>query len=168
MSDITNLNSLVAAITSRLRGAGALIAIEGHSTAGKTCLSKSLARACGGDSISTDSYVDKVRNTDTYLGRIVLNKLAVALSQSRGKHPVVFIEGICLRDTLASLNIAPQAFVYCKRITQAGLWADDPQNYLDGESPRSDLSWVDQQSVLYHLRASPLENADIVYARHEE
>ena len=168
MSGISELNSLLAAIKPRLKSVGSLIAIEGHSTAGKTFLSKALAAASGGVPIGTDSYVDKNRKADTYLDHIMLEKLAFALNHLRQSNRIVFIEGICLRDTLKSLNIAPQAFVYCQRITQAGLWADNPQNYLENGSPRSDLSWVDQQSVAYHLRARPLENADIVYARHEE
>jgi len=168
VSDISDLNSLAAAIKPHLKSAGSLIAIEGHPTAGKTVLSKALAAACSGAPIGTDGYVDKGRNTQTYVGHLMLDKLAAVLNQLRRKHPVVFIEGICLRDTLGSLNIAPQAFVYCKHITQAGLWADDPQNYLEKGSPRSDLSWVDQQSVAYHLRARPLENADLVYARRDE
>ena len=168
MSDISDLNTLVAAIKLRLKNAGSLIAIEGHSTAGKTVLSNALAGACGGAPIGTDGFVDKDRNADTYVDHIVLDKLAAALNQLSREHPVVFIEGICLRDTLRSLNVTPQAFVYCKRITQAGLWADDPQNYLERGSPRSDLSWVDQQSVVYHVRARPLENADLIYARHED
>src|SRR2546426_5365243 len=127
-----------------------------------------LADACGGASIGTDGFVDKDRNADTYVDHIVLDKLAAALNQLRREHPVVFVEGICLRDTLRSLNVTPQAFVYCKRISQAGLWADDLENYLEKGSLRSDLSWVDQQSVVYHARARPLENADLVYARHEE
>jgi len=168
MSDISDLNSLLAAIKPRLNSAGSLIAIEGHSTAGKTFLSRALAAASGGVPIGTDTYVDKNRKADTYLDHITVEKLGLDLNQLRRSHRIVFIEGICLRDTLQSLNVTPQVFVYCKRISQAGLWTDDPQNYLENGSPRSDLSWVDQQSVVYHLRARPLENADIVYARHEE
>ncbi len=147
MSDISDLNSLLAAIKPRLNSAGSLIAIEGHSPAGKTFLSKALAAASGGVPIGTDTYVDKNRKADTYLDHIMVEKLALALNQLRRSHRIVFIEGIC---------------------SPAGLWTDDPQNYLENGSPRSDLSWVDQQSVVYHLRARPLENADIVFARHEE
>src|SRR5207302_9604393 len=143
MSDISDLVTLVATIKPRLKRAGSLIAIEGHSTAGKTVLSNALADACGGAPIGTDAFVDKDRNAGKYVDLIVLHKVAAALTQLRRKHPVVFVEGICLRDTLRSLNVTPQAFVYCKRISQAGLWADDPENYLENGSPRSDLSWVD-------------------------
>src|SRR5207237_10753357 len=105
MSDISDLVTLVATIKPRLKRAGSLIAIEGHSTAGKTVLSNALADACGGAPIRTDAFVDKDRNADRYVGHIVLHKLAAALTQLRRKHPVVFVEGICSRDKTTSLHV---------------------------------------------------------------
>src|SRR2546426_2840724 len=79
MSDISDLNTLVAAIKPRLKSAGSLIAIEGHSTAGKTVLSNALADACGGAPIGTHGFLDKDRDADTYVDHIVFDKLAAAL-----------------------------------------------------------------------------------------
>ena len=72
----------------------------------------------------------------------------------------LFIDGICLRDTLARCGLTAGAFVYCRRITQAGLWADDPQDRTHQDRPnRDDPSWVDWQSTDYHLREHPLETS---------
>jgi len=167
MPDIYELKSLAVAVKTHITSPGALIGIEGHSTAGKTTLSTAFAAAIGGAAIATDNYIDRDSNANNYADRIQLEKLRLALTESRRSHQAVLIEGICLRDTLQRLELVPQAFIYCKRISQGGLWADDPENYLDDGSPRSDLSWVDRQSVVYHLLARPLENADLVYAWQE-
>ena len=168
MLDISDLKSLVAAIRPHVSSRGTLIGVEGHSTSGKTTLSKTLADQLGGTVVSTDDYVDSGSNHDSYPRRIRLGELRKDLAHVRSLQPVVFFEGICLRRTLELISLVPKIFVYCKRISRAGLWADDPQNHTENGRPLPGLSWVDLQSVVYHLRAKPLENADLVYAWQEE
>lgn len=147
---------------------GTLIGIEGHSTSGKTTLAIRLATVFDGACISTDNYIDRQSDAEAYSDRILVAKLLEEITRLRKTARVVFVEGICLRDSLRRVSIAPTTFIYCKRITQAGLWADDPLNYLDKKGlPLSTLSTVDRMSVEYHLRTLPLEKADIVYARQE-
>lgn len=147
---------------------GSVIGIEGHSTSGKTTLATDLALACTGERISTDMYVDRGSSANAYADRVLYEKLNADLARLRLENTLIFIEGICLRDTLRRIALSPQTFVYCKRMTQAGLWADDPLNYVDEHGlPQSTLSTVDGMSVEYHLRVCPLEKADIVYLRQE-
>jgi hypothetical protein len=166
---VSDFPTLVTTLRARIGGTpAAIIGIEGHSTSGKTTLATDLALACGGERISTDMYVDRQSDALAYSDRIFSEKLLTDLARLRREKTVVFIEGICLRDTLRLVGIAPESFIYCKRITQAGLWADDPLNYVDAHGrPQSTLSTVDGMSVEYHLRVFPLEKADIVYLRQE-
>ena len=83
MSDISDLNSLVAAIKRHTTAPGSLIGIEGHSTAGKTTLGTDLADVCGGAAIATDTYVDRDSKVGTYPGRIMLQKLGADLARQR-------------------------------------------------------------------------------------
>ena len=168
--EFSNPRALVRAIQHRLStGRGALVEIDGHSTSGKTHLSEILADLDQSVALGTDAYADPSRRSGNYPDRLDLKKLAADLANLTKARPRTYIEGICLRDTLARLRLTASLFVYCKRISQAGLWPDDPENYLtsDGQ-PSNDLSWVDRQSVEYHLRAHPLEHADFVFLRQED
>jgi len=65
-----------------------------------------------------------------------------------GKYDFLLIDGICLRDTMAQCGLRVGVFVYCRRITRAGLRADDPQNSArQGRPSRDDPSRVDWQSL---------------------
>jgi hypothetical protein len=141
---------------------GAVIAIEGHSTSGKSFLTKSLGDRLEIPALETDSFARQLRSADeTYLALIDTAGLLGEISRLTNSGSRVMVEGICLRDTLTAIAIAPKLFIYVKRITAAGLWADDPDNELDG-------NWVDRQSIDYHARERPLERADFVYLRRED
>ena len=166
----THLDELIVALR-KLRNAGRtlVVGIEGHSTSGKTTLGKLLAIRFAAPHVGTDSYVDRDKDADSYVGILDLPRFKTAVQAEPGKHDFLFIDGICLRDTLAQCGLRAGVFVYCRRITQAGLWADDPQNSThQGRPNRDDPSWVDWQSTDYHLREHPVERADLVYDRHED
>ena len=148
------------------RQTGRVIGIEGHSTSGKSHLGKELANASGATLISTDTYARERQHGDRYQDLIDLARLRADVVVGSERR-FVFVEGICLRDVLNAADVKPDLFVYIKRITAAGLWADDPENYLTDGRPNPDLSWVDRQSALYHIQHSPLEFADFVYERRE-
>ena len=166
----THLDELIVALR-KLRNAGRtlVVGIEGHSTSGKTTLGKLLAIRFAAPHVGTDSYVDRDKDADSYVGILDLPRFKAAVQAELGKYDFLFIDGICLRDTLAQCGLRAGVFVYCRRITQAGLWADDPQNSThQGRPNRDDPSWVDWQSTDYHLREHPVERADLVYDRHED
>jgi hypothetical protein len=168
MQCFNSIEHLIDAVEQRVGDAhGLIIAVEGHSTSGKSYLSEDLAKRVGATAVSTDLYAREGSTADAYVDRMDLDRLHRDLNQFRQAGAVI-IEGICLRDTLHGLAIVPRLFVYVKRITTAGLWADDLENYLEHGRPASWLSWTDQQSVAYHLRERPEERADFVYERTEE
>jgi hypothetical protein len=118
--------------------------------------------------VSTDDYANSSSTAYEYPERLDLDRLRRELSAATSEHPVVVVEGVCLRWVLQELGIAPSIFIYCKRISTAGLWTDDPANYVKGGALTEGLNWADGQSVGYHNRECPLERADIVFSRTEE
>jgi hypothetical protein len=163
-SEFTNVNSLHSALTAAWPGR-CLVGIEGHSTSGKTMLAKALATVGGGAFFSTDGYARQRRPGERYQDLVDLARLRRDVSATGGS--LILIEGICLRDVLDAAGLRTDTSVYVKRISPAGLWADDPENYVTDGVPSLDLSWVDEQAVSYHVRTSPLERADYVYLHHE-
>jgi polynucleotide 5'-kinase involved in rRNA processing len=165
--EVTTVEELYGAVVDRPLGRQCLIAVEGHSNAGKTTLAAAIAACGSGRLFSTDSYARQRTPRDgRYLDIIDVGRLQDELVAAAAA-PLIVLEGICLRDVLAELRSEPHAFVYVKRITPAGLWADDPENYVTNGVPNGDLSWVDRQSVDYHLRESPYELANLIYVRRE-
>ena len=141
-----------------------LVGVEGHSTAGKSTLATDLGHRLDGRVFSTDGYVEATREVETYVEMLRLDELARDLAAAPDSFVVV--EGICLRPTLRATPCGrARLFVYCKRITQAGLWADELENYFEDGNPASWLSWVDRQSVIYHTEERPDEKADVVFLR---
>lgn len=169
MREFVDFASLVIALQTEIVPTDAtVIAIEGHSTTGKTTLSRDLAERLNGVSLSTDAYARPESTAGSYVERIQHERLRADLDQLIANRSLVVVEGIALRDTLRRISAAPHVFIYVKRITPAGLWADDLENYLQDGRPAAWLSWTDRQSVEYHIRESPHERADIVYVRAEE
>jgi hypothetical protein len=148
-------------------GRAQLVAIEGHSTCGKSFLARCLASAQGAIRVSTDCYADPGKVAETYTQKLDLDALRGDLSKLCDRFETVFVEGICLRDTLSAIGRSPDTSVYLKRITQAGLWADDPENYAPNGILEPGLSTVDSWSVRYHLDSDPLARADAVLVRRE-
>lgn len=169
MREFTDIASLVVALQDGIvQGKGAVVAIEGHSTSGKTTLSKALSERLNAVPLSTDAYARPGSTAGGYVERMEHERLGADVDRMVANGALVLIEGIALRDTLRKVSTVPYVFIYVKRITPAGLWADDPENYLKAGRPASWLSWTDRQSVEYHLRESPHERADMVYIRTEE
>jgi len=92
---------------------------------------------------------------------------ALAEEIARAGRGLVLLEGICVGWTLERLQLrAPHRIyrIYCKRMTQAGLWADETTNYATDGVVDSSLSPFDQQVVDYHLKVQPDAKATMVYA----
>ncbi len=162
MPDLTTIDELHAALRATRSSRSIFVGVEGHSTSGKTTLAKDLADLTAGKWFGTDTYGRQRRSGENYPDLIDVERLGhdIALAFA---YPLVVIEGICLRDVLDRAGLQPDAFVYVKRISPAGLWVDDLANHVISGEPNPELSWVDTQSVLYHLRRSPLEQADLTY-----
>jgi hypothetical protein len=167
MRELTNETALVSAIQ-EMCSLRCIVAVEGHSTSGKTTLSRRLAGFLEARLVSTDDFAIDGCRAARYVDCLDFTRLSQALDAARNANPILILEGICLRDTLSRAGIVPTLYVYVKRMTQAGLWADDLANYVKEGAPVPDLSRTDRWSVEYHLHSDPLGNATIVFVRHDD
>lgn len=138
-----------------------VIGVEGHSTSGKTCLAEKIGSRFGWTVLGTDAFLEEGCVTQQYTQCLDANRLDEAVSGAA--RPLV-IEGIALADSLQLIGAPPDLTVYCKRISPAGLWVDDPLNHTADGVPNQDLSMVDHWAVEYHLRRDPVNEADLVYS----
>src|SRR2546425_13003108 len=113
--------------------------------------------------VSTDLYRDPDREGLPYVDQLSLDKLAVDIAAS-AKNGLVLIEGICIGWTLARLELVADTRIYCKRMTQSRLWANDLENHVVEGVPKSDLSAFDREVVIYHLETMPDHNATVIYS----
>lgn len=158
--DPTLINALLAA---RTRETPLIIGVEGASGSGKTSLAKLVATEPA-QIISTDAYYETGVKGQKYLDGIKLETLSEDLRQSISAYERVVVEGICLRDTLAKVGVSPNLFIYCKRISSAGIWNDDPQFHSPiPEVARFAQALIDSWSHQYHVESEPHLVADIVY-----
>jgi cytidylate kinase len=105
MTEYTDIKSLAAAALPQFEQvSGAVVAIEGHSTSGKSFLSKDLAARLGITAIGTDSFVRQRSTEATYLELIDTARLRREITQLTSAGSQVIVEGICLRDTLAAIG----------------------------------------------------------------
>jgi hypothetical protein len=147
----------------RVHGCATLVGVEGHSESGKSALAKALSATPSWTRISTDGYLCQSSHANTYAARIDRTSLSAAVDAATASHALVLIEGICLRDIMGALNLTPAAYVYCKRLSENGMWRDDPSDWQPQSSDLNVLGGVDGQSQAYHLRVDPLGHADYAY-----
>lgn len=164
--EFSDLDRLAAAIQKeRQRRPIEVLAIEGHSTSGKSHLAAALGDRLGMAVVSTDRFLSPGCETCRYVECLDLARLKSAVL---GMDAPCIIEGIAAAESLGLIERSADLTVYCKRITAAGLWADDLANYLVQGRPAPDLSMVDRWSVEYHLRRDPEKNSELVYRWVEE
>jgi hypothetical protein len=140
-----------------------ICSVDGYRLSGKTFLVKRLAEDLSLSRFSTDEYREPDREGRSYVDQLSLEDLAADV-EAAGKNGPVLVEGICIGWTLLRLKFAAEIRVYCKRMTQTGLWADDLQNYVANGMPQPHLSPFDREVVVYHLQTSPDDNATLVYS----
>jgi hypothetical protein len=157
------LDDLIVALRKLRNGRTLVVGIEGHSEAGKGFLCQALANRLAAAHIKTDSYVHRDKEADSYVGRLDLPRFNAAVQAAFGKYDFLFIDGICLRDTVAQSGLRVGAFVYCRRITEAGFWGNEVLARAKPNRADPAGAWVDWWSTDYHQREHPLERADLVY-----
>jgi hypothetical protein len=146
---------------------GEIAGIEGFMNSGKSYLSNEVGASLSYIVLHTDDYITPGDESLPYIERLDYNKLQLSLNEALCSSTVV-IEGICLRQILARINVAPALFVYVKRMSINGLWHDgfhledfeENQQSVVGEPERSDL--------LYHSEKRPHERANIIFERIEQ
>lgn len=98
-----------------------VVAIEGASTSGKTKLAEKLAQGRRTRVVSTDEYYQEGLLGERYQDGLRLEDLGEDLIRLRTASDRLIIEGICLRDTLELIGQKPDVYVYCKRLSAAGV-----------------------------------------------
>jgi hypothetical protein len=143
-----------------------VLGVEGASFAGKTCLARQLAGASSAVVVSTDPYYRRGFKGRRYSEGLRLEDLRHDVERHLAEESFLVVEGLCLRDTLVGLPLEPDAFVYCKRVSAAGIWHDDPE-FQSMPAPDTDSvqALIDRWSLEYHQRTKPHEKADFTFVR---
>jgi hypothetical protein len=138
-----------------------VIGVEGFPTAGKSTLVRKLAAEIRCACVHTDDFLQPGCREPAYIRCLDLKRLGARVDQE--PEPVL-IEGIGLLDSLDAIGRGRDLGVYVKRMTQAGLWADDLANYSVDGQPLEGISQVDYWAVEYHLRRHPHVDPDVMFA----
>jgi len=74
------------------------------------------------------------------------------------------VEGICLRDVLSRVGIAPARFVYVKRTSSTGLWHDEFHlEDFEAGNCKFEIEEIHLSDFKYHQSKRPHEQADLIY-----
>lgn len=148
------------------------IGIDGIDGAGKSTLAREISKALGLPCISLDSFVEK--DMKGYVEHIDYLKLKATLEKFEG----YVVEGVCLRQVLRRIQLAPAVNIYIKRV-QHGVWSDEAN--LDISEPVDvvlarerelaslfSISLVSnlglaEEVIRYHAEFRPHNHADVTY-----
>ena len=143
-----------------------LVSVDGASHSGKTTVAMKLARDLRGVRVSSDCYV-KADSSGAYLGRLALDFLADDLMRLKEVFPILFFEGICVRDVLEKLGIEAALSIYIKKIATSGLWHFDfdLESFANGSAAQLYEDEPFRSDYEYHYRVRPHESSDVTYVR---
>lgn len=154
-----------------------LIAVDGAHGSGKSTLARALARELNAEVVEADQFL--TRHQGDYLRHLNYDAISKAVKPAT----LCILEGICLRQVAAAAGLAPQVYVYVKRMARWG-WADESELAFEGsiESHLNKLKaeaacFVDagvpvelglwEEVIRYHATYRPHETCDFVYLRGE-
>ncbi|NUU38177.1 hypothetical protein [Pseudomonas sp. C2B4] len=149
------------------------IGIDGIDGAGKSTLAQEISGSLGLPCISLDSFL--LKKMGGYVEYIDYSKLKATLEKLEG----YIVEGVCLRQVLRRIQLAPAVNIYIKRV-QHEFWSDEAQLDISepvdavlsrareiasmfSSSPVSDLGLV-EEVIRYHAEFRPHDHADVTYA----
>ena len=157
---IEQLMTLVSADPISGRG---LLGIDGFHGAGKTTLAVTLAEKMGGIRVGLDSYVERSREADRYVGLLRLEDLARDLNGLSQRFQCVVIEGVCLLEALAAVGVEPDRLLYVRKISAQGLWHDGfhLEDYSAGVPAGG---WLAESVYSYHQQYQPHVRASLCYS----
>ena len=167
---VTTLDAIVPVIEELASECGTLrVGVEGASMSGKSTAADRLAQTLGAPVIHTDEFYQQGVLGSMYQDGLRTEQLSAALATASGKSPIVIVEGLCLRETLEALGTPVRLFIYCRKLSAAGVWHQDPDfnTDLDPGSGRTQ-ELIDSWWFQYHDRASPFDRADFVFEWSEQ
>ena len=154
MLAVTTVDGLVHAVPGRAAGPAVVVGIDGFDGTGKTTLAFALAEKLGGIRIGLDSYVDKDRDADRYVGLLRLEDLQRDLKRLSDFFSHVVVDGVCLSEVFDELGCAPDYVVYVRKISPQGLWHDG-LHLEDYEAGEPAGGWLAHSVYSYHRQYKP-------------
>lgn len=187
MDEFSDLNELIRFVTSRH---AKTIGIDGVDGAGKSSLAKVLSETLSIAAINVDDFLEKDKGN--YVAYIDRKRLS---NEVKHAEDGFVIEGVCLLDVLAEVNITLDLLIYIKRMSEHDQWRDqdecDIEENIDDFVARHVASLKEfciaeariegrrfieadfcfpplrEEIFRYHHRNNPHKNADVIYARKE-
>jgi hypothetical protein len=145
----------------------AIVGVEGFMNSGKSYLSNAIGSSLGCHVIHIDDCVAPGDESLPYIERLSYERLKESLSSACVGSSVVLVDGICLRQILARLEVNPAQFIYVKRMAANGLWHDG-FHLEDYEADEQSIMHEPEKSDLaYHSLERPHERAELVFHRPE-
>lgn len=144
---------------------------------GKSPLAQCLAADLGCGLIETDNFSIKLLHPERlaedmkdrpYVNCLDLEAIADRFAAELDNHPLLVIEGICLRDTLAKIGQAADLFVYVKCVSRSSRLWHDGFHLEDYEADPTLVRGLHRDELEYHGRTRPHDCADLVLVRFEE
>ena len=153
------------------------ITIDGAHGSGKSTLAKTLSQFLNAKLVEADKFLRK--HQDSYLPSLDYASIRREIDPER----LCILDGVCMRELVATARLAPDIYVYVKRMARWG-WADEDdlvfegavEDHLErlkltaasffdeGEEPRLGL-W--EEVIRYHAVHRPHETSDFVFLRRD-
>lgn len=156
---VANFSDLLSHLAAAQEGGAQVVGIDGASKSGKSETAHRVAKALGWRHVRLDRFCQA--GAGSYLAGVRLGALRGAIELEFSSAPTIVVEGICLRDVLGAVGLAPDLGVYCTR---------EPP----GEIPRPESGDPSRQAIVdrwyaeYHDRVRPDRLCDIVFDRRAE
>ena len=144
-----------------------VVGIEGFMGSGKTQLANELAGNLACVVLHIDDYLVPQEEELAYAERLNYDLFRAALQEGLRKNTLVLIEGICLRQVVTRLSVAPALFVYVMRMSVSGLWHDGFHLADFEATPNSEPEEVHRSDFRYHSSIRPHEQAQLLFHRIE-
>jgi hypothetical protein len=163
MEAATTIEQLMALVSVGTSSERVLLGIDGFDGTGKTTLAFTLAEKLGGIRVGLDSYVEKDREADRYVGLLRLQDLARDLSGLLQCFRYVVVDGVCLSEAFAAIGVQPDLVIYVKKISPQGLWHDGfhLEDYSAGARAGG---WLANSVYSYHQQYQPHVRASVCYS----
>lgn len=163
MHVITTINDIAEAVPRKVSAQAVLVGIDGFDGTGKTTLAFALAKKLGGIRVGLDSYIEKDREADRYVGLLRLEDLQRDLIGLSCCFSHVVVDGVCLSEVLEQIGGAPDYIVYVKKVSPQGLWHDG-FHLEDYEGGVEAGGWLERSVYSYHCQWQPHLRATACYS----
>jgi hypothetical protein len=144
----------------------AIVGLEGFQGSGKSTLAVQLSERLSVAVFQLDRFARMFDPSPPYVECLDISALKQAL-ELRQQSTLTIVEGICLRDVLARVDLAATILIYVKRVGTNGLWYDGMRldKYQAGDRIPEDDEELYRSDMKYHAKVCPHEKADLIYVR---